>query len=185
MVHASAVTRVLIGWDCVFLHVCCVGMAPGAGLGHVGGVNFGARVTCRTHAMHSVAIDADGYLGIASREQFAVDAGLVLSKLVGAERRVVLAHVSGVGVTLAAQGRDVLARGLATEATGFAHRVHVTFRGVATVATGAGETFLRVDILGKMLLRNLLRGVERGMTFDTTVGLFGSHDICGQQSRQE
>src|SRR6266536_3346721 len=151
MVYAGAVPCILIGGDAVSLHVGRIGMATRAGLGDMSRVNAGAGIAGRAETVHTVAVDADRNLGVALREPLAVDAGLVLSELVGAERWIVLPHVGGIGVALAAQGGNVLPRRLAAEAGGLVHGVRVARR-IATVTTGARESFLRVDILGELLL---------------------------------
>ena len=101
----------LIGGDAVGLHVSGIGVAARAGLGHVDGVDGGTRIAGRTDVMDAVAVDADGDLVVTSREALAVDAGVVLVQLVGAQARIVGAHQGRIGVAGTAQLRkDVYKR---------------------------------------------------------------------------
>src|SRR5205823_11568838 len=86
VVNALAISGELVGRDLVRLHVGLVGMTAGAGLGDVRGVDTGTGVAGRTQVVHTMAIDADGNLGVALSQEFAMNAGLILAELIGAQR---------------------------------------------------------------------------------------------------
>ena len=126
------------------------------------------RIAGRANTVHAVAIGAHGDVSIAGGEFLAVHAGLILRKLVGTQRGIVLAHVGGVGMATAAQLRDALAVNVTAEARFCAHRVRGA-SGISTVATGASQAFSRVDIGGKFRGCHLQRCIERGVAVEAGV----------------
>lgn len=96
------------------------------------------RVRCRSNAVCSVAVCANRNVRIAVRELDAVNAGLVLLKLICAQRRTVLLHLACVRMTRAAECRDLTAPNC----------VVIRFPGLVNplVAADASQPFLRVNI---------------------------------------
>jgi hypothetical protein len=102
----------------------------------------------------TVAVNANGNFGIAGSQSFPVDAGVVLAELVGAQAGIVLAHIGRIGMAASAELRDLRTGDLAFEAGLLAHRdLGIVAGGITAVATGAGQAFLRVDILVKFFFR--------------------------------
>jgi len=83
---------------------------------------YAALIAGRLNVVHSVTIHAHRRFRVALRKQLAMHAGLILAELVGAQRRVVVAHVRRVGVAFGAQRRNFLALDVAAKSGGRAHR---------------------------------------------------------------
>jgi len=162
---AAAVFRELIGRDRISTHVAGIGVAMGARVCHVNRVHRRAGVAGSSHVMNAVAIGAHGYFGITSRQALAVYAGVVLGELVRAQAGVKLPDESRIGVATAAQLRYLLAPNFALPPSFRVHRlIGLIARGIAAVATDARQTFLGVNVLTKLLLRNAERVGQGGMT---------------------
>ena len=75
--------------------------------------------------MNPMTVGANSNLAISDGQQLAMAAGRILRQLIGSQGRIELAHVAGVGVTLAAELRNVFFLDMPAEPGRFAHR---TFR---------------------------------------------------------
>jgi hypothetical protein len=128
--------------------------------------------------MHAMTIGADGYLCITLREQFPVDAGLVLAELIGSQRRVVLPHESPIGVTTSAQGRNLAPLDLSAEPDLLAHCVEVRLGRIAAMATGAGQSFLRMNVLGKLFFTYAAGRIQRGVAIEAGVRGLCVSQVC-------
>ena len=134
--------------------------------------------------MNAVAVDTDGDLAVASGQSLAVNAGVVLVELVGAQAGIVGAHEGRVGVAGAAQLRNLLAIDLAFPAFVAVHRLcGVVAGGVATVATGAGETFLSVNVLAESVRGDLEFALQAGVAIET--GVDGLAECEGRSKHQK
>ncbi len=102
MVDACTVFFELVGGDTVGLHIRSIGVATGTGLCDIERVNLRSCVTHRPQVVYAVAIRADRHFCVALFEKLSVNARLVLAKLIGAQRWVVLPHIGTVSVTLPA-----------------------------------------------------------------------------------
>lgn len=136
--------------DTIRLHVRRVSVTVGAGRGDVKRIYSGANVAGGTDFMNAMTICADGDFGISGGELSPVNAGSVLRELVGAQRGVVLAHISRVGVTFATEFGNLLPRDFALEARLRAHCIIGT-RGISAMTTDAGKPFLRMNVSGEEL----------------------------------
>ena len=104
--------------------------------------------------MGRMAAHADRHFLVSGAvESLAVDGGIILGHLVDAQRRIVLPHEAGVGMTTPADLRDLLAPRFADVAFGAIHRSHSGVVGIAAMAGDAAETFERVDVLSKIFYR--------------------------------
>jgi hypothetical protein len=175
----------LVGRDRVSLHVGRIRMAPGAGLRDIGWMDTRTCVARRTEVMHTMAIGTDSNLAITLGQQSAMHASLILVQLVSAQRGIVLTHECRVGVALPAQRWNCFAIWLATKPCRLAHRIHVGLPRVPTVATGAGQSFLEVDILSKLILRNFERRVQCRMAIDARVRALGPRRTDQHQGREQ
>ena len=120
--------------------------------------------------MNAVAVDANGDLAVAIGQSLAVDAGVVLVELIGAQAGIVGAHECRVGVAGTAQLRNQLPIDLALPAFTTVHRLRrVIARGIASVATGAGETFLSVNVLAELLSSDLEFALHAGVAIEAGV----------------
>jgi hypothetical protein len=119
--------------------------------------------------MHAVAVNAHGNLGITLGEKISVNTRLVLAQLIGAQRRIILAHEGPIRVTPAAQLRDMLAFDLPAESSSLAHGIHVCFCGITAMTARTGQALLEVNVAGELLLGHLERGVESRVALQTGV----------------
>ena len=188
VVNAGGVVGELIGGDAVLLHVRGIGVATGTGLGNIDRIDGGTWIAGRTDIVHAVAIDANGNLAVSGGEALAVNAGVVLVELIGAQAGIVSAHQVGIGVARAAKLRNLLAVDLALPAGLAAHGLRGIVAGcVAAVATGAGEALLGVDVLAEFFLRDPQIALHAGMAIETGVDCLaiaearGEHEDAGQQ----
>lgn len=134
--------------------------------------------------MHTVAIDTNRNLGVTLGKKLAVHTGLVLTQLVRAQGRVVLAHVSTIRVAMAAELRDLVALNLPAESRRFAHGVGICFRGITTMAIRASQSFLRMYVAGKLFCRDLQWRVQRTVTIETSILRLRADVSCEQERRQ-
>lgn len=150
VMNAFAVIGQLRDRDTIRLHVLGVSMTVAAGRGDVKRIYRGANVAGGTDFMNAMTICADGDFCISGGELSPVHARAVLRELVGAQRGVVLAHVSRVGVTLATEFGNLLPRNFPFEARLPAHGIIGT-GGIPAMTTDAGKPFLRMNVSGKEL----------------------------------
>jgi hypothetical protein len=146
MVDACAVFLELVGGDTVRLHMRSIGVATGTGLCDVERVNLRSCVTHRPQVVYAVAIRADRHFCVALFEKLSVNARLVLAKLIGSQRWVVLPHVSPVSVTLPAQPWNLAPFDLPPESCRLAHGVQVRLLRITAMTTGAVQPFLRMNV---------------------------------------
>ena len=77
-VYAGAVFLHLVGGNLVLLHIFRVGVAATAGLGHIGGIDWGLRVINRQDAMCLVAVAIASHAAVAlSKKETTVKAGAI------------------------------------------------------------------------------------------------------------
>jgi len=108
-----------------------------------------------------MTIGADGNFGIAGGEALAVNAGVVLAQLIGAQAGIELPHVRGIGVAASAQLRDLFAIDLPFPSLLGAHGLIGIVAGrIASVATDAGQALLCVYVLAEFL-RSHAQGVRQ------------------------
>lgn len=148
VMNAFAVVGELRHRDAIRPHVRGVSMAVGASRGDVKRIYSRAQVAGGADFMNAMTICADGDFGISGGELSPVNARAVLRELVGAQRGVVLAHVSSVGVTFATEFGNLLPRNFAFEARLRAHGIIGTL-GIPAMTTDAGKPFLRMNVSGK------------------------------------
>ncbi len=140
-------------------HAFLVGVAPGTGRRHVGGLDGGVRVLDGQDVMTAVAVDAGGDRGI-RRGILALDAGLqaapmaagpVFRLLVGPRRGVVVPHEADVRVAVPAEAGNQFAGADAAEGGIVAMILEVVELGAAAVAVVAEQALLPMDIAGQAL----------------------------------
>ena len=120
--------------------------------------------------MNAVAIDANGDLVIALREQLAMHAGEILRVLVGAQRGIKAANIGGIGVAPRTESRDLFAVRVAFESRLRAHGLaHVVGSGVAAVTIGACDSLLRVNAPRVFRGIYVKRRVQLGMTIEAAI----------------
>lgn len=172
VMNAFAVVGELRDRDTIGLHGGGVSMTVAAGCGDVKRIYKGTNVAGRTDFMNAMTICADGDFCISGGELSPVHARAVLRELVGAQRGVVLAHVSRVGVTFAAEFGNLLPRNFAFEARLRAHGIIGT-GGIPAVTTHARQPFLRMNVGGKELGADFQGFIERRVAIETGVWRFG------------
>ena len=166
-------------------------MALGARLGNVLRTGGGKRVVNRADVVDAVAIHALGRPPAAGGQHLAVNARLVLGKLVHGQLRVVFAHEIGVAVTAPAEFRDALARDPDLEAAARVHRdVLVAFVGIAAVTIGATDRVGEMDVVGELqahpfhdavtIKAGILAGTgsaaQQGISATSSIGIFMEFD---------
>ena len=169
VMHAGAVFGELIRGNGIPLHVAGVRMAPRASLRDIERVDFRSGITGGPQTMNTVAINADSHFCVALREELAVNAGLVLAQLIGAQRRIVFAHECCIRMATSAKTGDVFAFDLSAKPRGFAHSIRVGFSGVAAVAARTSQALLRMDVTGKLRFRDLERRIERAVAIQASI----------------
>jgi len=140
--HAGVVLFELVRWDRIAFHMRGVGVAARASLSNVEGMHSRTRIARGPQVMHSVTVDADRHVSVPFGKKSSMHTRFVLAKLVGTQRRIVLAHERGVGVAAPAKRGDLAAFDFSAEPGGLAHRIGIGLGGIATVATRAGQPLL-------------------------------------------
>ena len=186
VVHTTGVLFELACGNSVLFDVGSICMAARTGLRDIEGVNFRTRVAGRPQVMHPVAIRADRHFCITLREQFPVDAGLILAELIGSQRRVVLPHEGAIGMTTSAQGGNLAPLDLAAEPGLLAHGIEVRLGRVAAMATGAGQSFLRMNVPGELFFGYAAWRIQRGVAIKASVRSLCVSDAgtCGKEQQQ-
>ncbi len=185
VVHAGTVRGELVRRNRIRLHVGSVGMASRARLRDVQRMHLGARVAGRADVMHAVTIRADGDFVIALGAELPMHAGLIQAVLIGAQRRIVLAHERAISMAMRAERGHILAADVSAEASGFAHGGIIRFRGISAVTGSTGEAFLGVDVRGKLRFGHLKGRIQRGVATQTTVrGLRVTEHRQGQNTNK-
>ena len=169
LVNAGGVLGELIRCDGVSLHVRGVGMASRTGFGDIQRIHIRSGVGSRPQVVNSVTISAYRDLAIPFCEQLSMNTGLVLTKLIRAERGIVISHVRSIRVAAAAQGGNLTPHDCAAKPGRPAHRVHIRPRGISAMATDAGQTLLRMNVVRKLLVSHLKRRVEGRVAPDARV----------------
>ena len=169
VVHARAVLGKLICGNLVSFHVFRIRVTAGTSLSHVQRVYLGSRVAGWAKIVLAMTVDAYGDLGITFRKEISVNTGLVLAQLICAQRRIVLAHEGPIGVTAPAELGDVSALDLSAKSGTLTHGIHACLCGISSMATRTSQTFLIVNVAGKLLLGYLERGIESTVAIQTGV----------------
>ena len=140
--HAGVVLFKLVRWDHIAFHIRGVRVAARASLSNVEGMHFRTRVARGPQVMNAVTVDADRHVSVPFGKELPMHTRFVLAKLVGTQRRIVLAHERDVGVAAPAKRGDLAAFYFAAEPGGLAHRIGIGLGGIATVATRAAQPLL-------------------------------------------
>ena len=172
--HALLVTGELVGLDPVRLHVLCIGMAVCAGGRNVRRMHLRARVGRRTQVVYAMAVGADGNVAVSLGPLHAVNARLVLLKLIDTKARIVFLHALGIRVTGSTKLGYLAARNFAFKPRRSAHRfIWVVTAGVPSMARNAAEPLARVDILRVGFRINSQRFRQTGMAIKASVFRLG------------
>lgn len=183
--HAGVVLFELVRWDCITFHMRGVSVAARAGLSNVEGMHSRTRIARGPQVMHAVTVDADRHVSVRFGKKPSMHTRFVLAKLVGTQRRIVLAHERGVGVAAPAKRGDLAAFDFAAEPGGLAHSIGIGLGGIATVATGAGQPLLRMDVLSERLCGYLQRSVQRGVTIKAGILLLRASQAATEEFQQQ
>ena len=153
----------------VLLHVIGIAVASRASRGHIGGVDGRPRVRGRTDIVNAMAVNAGGYLRVASFQTLAMHAREVLAQLIGAHLGIEPVHVSDVGVAARAEFRNMRLRRHAPKALGGAHGIHRLIVAVPAVTIHATQAGPAVNIRFVILDRRGLLAFQFGVTGDAGI----------------
>ena len=109
VVNAIDIARKLIRRDAIRLHILAIGVATLTGSRDIQRMDGGMRIRCRSNAVGRVAVRTNSNARIAVRKFDAMNAGLVLRKLICAQRRIELLHPTRIRMTGSAKSRDLTA----------------------------------------------------------------------------